>query len=79
MHECHLKICQHKYDEGHHANPTMAIDFFMDPNMLLVLHQIYLEIFIPWKEGFINGYQVQYNLLLIMQAPINKKIWLTFK
>jgi hypothetical protein len=47
MHECHLKICQCKYDKGHHANPTMAIDLFMDPNMLTILHQIYLEIFIP--------------------------------
>jgi hypothetical protein len=38
----------------HHANPTMAINFFMDPNMLLnVLHQIHLEIYYtPWKEGF---------------------------
>jgi hypothetical protein len=41
-----------KYDKGHHANPTMAIDFFMNLNMLLVQHQIYLKIFIPWKEGF---------------------------
>ncbi len=67
MHECHLKIYWHKYDKGHHANPTMAIDLFMDPNMLLVLHQIYLEIFIPRKEGciwwppsateFINDYE----------------------
>ncbi len=47
MHECHLKICQCKYDKGHHANPTMAIDLFMDPNMLTILHQIYLDRFIP--------------------------------
>jgi hypothetical protein len=46
MHECHLKIYQCKYGKGRHADPTMAINFFMDPNMLLVLHQIYLEIFI---------------------------------
>jgi hypothetical protein len=41
-------------NKGHHANPILAIDFFMDPNMLLsVLHQIHLEIYyIPWKKGF---------------------------
>jgi hypothetical protein len=36
-----------KNDKGDHANPTMAIDLFMDSNMLTILHQIYLEIFIP--------------------------------
>jgi hypothetical protein len=43
---CMNVIYQHKYDKGHHANPTMVINFFMDPNMLFnVLHQIHLEIY----------------------------------
>jgi hypothetical protein len=41
MYECHLKIYQHKYDKGHHANPTMATNLFMNPNMLLLILKIY--------------------------------------
>jgi hypothetical protein len=42
-----FKYVNIKYDKGHHANLTMEIKKFMDPNTLFVLQQIYLDIFIP--------------------------------
>jgi hypothetical protein len=72
MYECHLKICQRKYDKGHHANPTNG-------NITLLYGSKYVtQCITPHTFGNIifpnerkvspNGHQVEQILLLIMKA-----------
>ncbi len=73
MHECHLKICQRKYDKGHHANPTMAIDLlWIQICYLYYTKYIWKYLYHERKVAF-GGHQVQRNLLMIMKVPISKK------